>query len=117
MGTCPTKRHLHIINFGLSKQYHDPEMNIHISFCDGLSLIGTACYALVNALMGVELSCKDDIESLSYILIYLMRGSLPWQGTKGEKRQAYVHKKKLPVDPDVLCNGLPIAFKECLQYA
>ena len=90
MGTCPTKRRIHIIDFGLSKQYRDPETNIHISFRDGLPLIGTARYASVNALIGVELSRRDDIESLSYILIYLMRGSLPWQGTKGEKRQARV---------------------------
>jgi serine/threonine protein kinase len=117
MGTCPTKRHFHIIDFGLSKQYRDPETNIHISFRDGLPLIGTARYASVNALMGVELSRRDDIESLSYILIYLMRGSLPWQGTNGEKRQVYVCEKKLSVNPDVLCDGLPIAFKKCLQYA
>ena len=117
MGTCSTKRHIHIIDFGLSKQYRDPEMNIHISFRDGLPLIGTARYASVNALIGVELSRRDDIESLSYILIYLMRGSLPWQGTKGEKRQAYVREKKLSVSPEVLCDGLPVAFKECLQYA
>jgi hypothetical protein len=43
-----------------------------------------------------------------------MRGSLPWQGTKC---QANVCKKKLSVSPDVLCDGLPIAFKICLQYA
>jgi casein kinase I family protein HRR25 len=117
MGTCSTKRHIHIIDFGLSKQYRDPETNIHISFRDGLPLIGTARYASVNALIGVELSRRDDIESLSYILIYLMRGSLPWQGTKGEKCQAYVREKKLSVSPEVLCDGLPVAFKECLQYA
>ena len=117
MGTCPTKRRIHIIDFGLSKQYRDPDTNIHISFRDGLPLIGTARYASVNALIGVELSRRDDIESLSYILIYLMRGSLPWQGTKGEKRQARVREKKLSISPEVLCDGLPIAFKECLQYA
>jgi serine/threonine protein kinase len=117
MGTCTTKRHIHIIDFGLSKQYRDPETNIHIPFRDGLPLIGTARYASVNALIGVELSRRDDIESLAYILIYLMRGSLPWQGTKGEKRQANVRKKKLTMNPEVLCDGLPIAFKKCLQYA
>ena len=117
MGTFPTKKHIHIIDFGLSKQYRDPDTNIHISFRDGLPLIGTARYTSVNALIGVELSHRDDIESLSYILIYLMRGSLPWQGMKGEKRQAYTCEKKLSMSPDVLCNGLPIAFKTCLQYA
>jgi len=66
------KQHIHIIDFGLSKQYRDPGTNIHILPRDGLPLIGTARYASVNALMGVELSRRDDIESLAYILIYLM---------------------------------------------
>jgi len=114
MGTCPTKRRIHIIDFGLSKQYRDPETNIHIPFRDGLPLIGTTRYASVNALIGVELSRRDDIESLIYILIYLMRGSLPWQAAK---RQANVRTKKLSVNPDVLCDGLPIAFKKCLEHA
>ena len=114
MGTCSTKQHIHIIDFGLSKQYRDPGTNIHIPFRDGLPLIGTARYASVNALMGVELSRRDDIESLAYILIYFMRGSLPWQTMK---RQANVRKKRLLVNLDVLCDGLPIAFKKCLEYA
>jgi serine/threonine protein kinase len=80
-------------------------------------LIGTARYASTNALMGAELSRRDDIESLAYILIYFMRGSLPWQGTKSDKRQAYVRKKKLSITPDELCHGLPIEFQQCLQYA
>ena len=114
MGTCSTKQHIHIIDFGLSKQYRDPGTNIHIPFCDGLPLIGTACYASVNALMGVELSRRDDIESLAYILIYFMRGSLPWQTMK---HQANICKKRLLVNLDVLCDGLLIAFKKCLEYA
>ena len=117
METCPMKRRIHIIDFGLSKQYYNPETNIHISFRDGLPFIGTAHYASVNDLIGVELSLRDDIESLSYILIYLMQGSLPWQGTKGKNCQARVDEKKLSTSPKVLCDGLPIAFKECLQYA
>jgi serine/threonine protein kinase len=118
MGTCPTKRHIYIIDFGLSRRYRDSETNIHIPFRDGLPLIGTVRYASVNALMGFELSRRDDIESLAYILIYLMRGSLPWQGTtKAEKRQANVREKKLSMNPEVLCDGLPIAFKKCLQYS
>jgi serine/threonine protein kinase len=112
------KQRIYIIDFGLSRQYRDPGTNIHIPFRDGLPLIGTARYASVNALMGIELTRRDDIESLAYILIYLMRGSLPWQGTtKGEKRQAIVREKKLSLSPENLCDGLPIAFKKCLQYA
>jgi len=110
---------VHIIDFGLSKLYRDPQTNIHIGYHDGLPLIGTARFASINAQMGIELSRRDDIESLVYILIYFLCGSLPWQDLnfKGKKRQAEVHKKKLTTTIDALCASLPIEFALCVQYA
>lgn len=82
-------------------------------------MIGTARFASINAQIGVELSRRDDIESLTYILIYFLQGCLPWQDLhfKGKKRQAEVHKRKLTTSIDDLCAGLPIEFALCLQYA
>lgn len=118
IGVGPRSHRIHIIDFGLSNQYRDPETNIHIPYRDNLPLIGTARYASVNAHMGIEHSRRDDIESLAYILIYFMRGRLPWEGvTKAEKRQAVIGKKKSTIAPEVLCEGLPAEFQLCLQYA
>ena len=64
--------------------------------------------------MGVELSHRYNIESLAYILMYFIQGSLPWQAAKC---QANFCIKELSVNSAVLCNGLPIAFKKCLKYA
>ena len=110
---------VHIIDFSLSKLYRDPQTNIHIGYHDGLPLIGTTHFASINAQIGIELSRHDDIESLAYILIYFLHGSLPWQDLKfkGKKHQAEVRKKKLTTTIDVLCAGLPIEFALCLQYA
>jgi serine/threonine protein kinase len=118
IGIGPRSHHIHIIDFGLSYQYRDPETNIHIPYRDNLPLIGTARYASVNAHMGIEHSRRDDIESLAYILVYFMHGRLPWEGvTKAEKCQAVIGKKKLTITPEVLCEGLPAEFQICLQYA
>jgi hypothetical protein len=79
----------------------------------GRSLTGTARYASINNHRGCEQGRRDDVESLAYLLIYLLRGSLPWMGLHAEtRRQKYdaIAEKKLATSVDALCDGLPQEF-------
>jgi len=79
------KRTVYIIDFGLAKRYIDKKTEQHIKLSDGKPMTGTARYASINAHLGLELSRRDDIEAIGYMLVYLLKGSLPWQGATKHK--------------------------------
>jgi len=118
MGLYKNKSIVHICDFGLCKKYKDKNGK-HIPFKDRKSLVGTSRYASIYSHLGYELSRRDDLESLGYMLIYFLKGSLPWEYVKGlnnsEKiRKIYQIKKNYNLAE--LCQGIPEEFKLFLNY-
>ena len=69
--------------------------------------------------MQTEQSRRDDLESLGYVLMYFIRGSLPWQGLKANtKKQKYerIMEVKMATPVEVLCNKFPIEFRMYFEY-
>jgi serine/threonine protein kinase len=107
---------LHILDFGLSRYYRDPVTKTHIEFYGGLGMIGTPRYCSMNAHQGNQLSRRDDLESLGYVIIYLLKGTLPWKGVqangKREKSTKILKIKQECIESGKLFEGLPREFKE-----
>ena len=95
IGTHKNKSQVYIIDFGLSKSYIDPDTKNHYSFKEDRRFVGTPRYASLNTHLGVRQSRRDDLESIIFILVYFLKGDLPWQGVKAKtKSETYLVKTK-----------------------
>ena len=107
---------LYLIDYGLAKRFKDNKTNQHIPYREKRFFVGTPRYASINDHLGLELSRRDDLISIGYNLIYLLKGGLPWQGMKGKDKANKLAQKKIQIPNDVLCNGLPNEFLHYLNY-
>jgi casein kinase I family protein HRR25 len=104
---------IHLIDFGLCKKFRDQTL-AHIPYREGKRMIGTLRYASLQAHLGIEQGRRDDLESLGYVLMYFLRGNLPWQGlSPGSSRESITEnllKCKMSTPVEKLCDGFPIEF-------
>uniref|UniRef100_A0A6N2NK19 non-specific serine/threonine protein kinase n=1 Tax=Salix viminalis TaxID=40686 RepID=A0A6N2NK19_SALVM len=119
MGLGRKANQVYVIDFGLAKRYRDTTTHQHIPYRENKSLTGTARYASGNTHLGNEQSRRDDLESIGYVLLYFLRGSLPWQGLKtATKKQKYdkICETKLSTPIEVLCKSHPVEFASYFHY-
>nr|XP_051223925.1 casein kinase 1-like protein 3 isoform X3 [Lolium perenne] len=119
MGLGRKANQVYAIDFGLAKRYRDSTTNRHIPYREHKNLTGTARYASSNTHLGIEQSRRDDLESLGYVLLYFLQGSLPWQGLKAAtKKQKYekICEKKISTPIEVLCKSCPVEFASYFHY-
>ncbi|KAI6008721.1 kinase-like protein [Pisolithus orientalis] len=82
---------VNVIDFGLARRYRDPLTGEHVPWRrergehgERRHGVGTSLFASLNAHRGIECSRRDDLESLAYMLIYFLRGTLPWRKIRAD---------------------------------
>ena len=119
IGREEKSKYIYLLDFGLSKKYRSSKTKKHFPFTQGKKLIGNARYSSINALNGNTQSRRDDLESLGYLLLYLLLGRLPWQGYISHSKEDKYYKIKQiknQTTPEELCEGLPPQFEEYIKY-
>jgi len=115
-GLGPRRHIVHIVDFGLSARYftksHALEKRGHV-------MHGTARYMSKHAHAGWTQSRRDDLEAVGHMLVYFLRGSLPWSGLDDSDYGTLLcmieeEKERLPVRD--LCEGLPRELEMHLTY-
>lgn len=118
IGTAKNKNIIYIIDFGLSKKFCQNKDN-HIEYKKGRNFTGSFRYSSIRNHKGIEQSRRDDLESIGYMLIYFLKGNLPWQGLKGStksKRSKNIFNIKRNTSLEELCENIPEEFFLYMKY-
>ena len=119
VGLNEKRKYIYILDFGLSKKYRSSKTLKHYPIVKSKNLTGTARYASIKALNGLTQSRRDDLEAIGYVLMYFLRGKLPWQGIpvkNKEDRYRKIMEKKIATSAEELCRGFPKEFTEYVNY-
>uniref|UniRef100_A0A7C9D3G2 non-specific serine/threonine protein kinase n=1 Tax=Opuntia streptacantha TaxID=393608 RepID=A0A7C9D3G2_OPUST len=112
----PEEKKLFLVDLGLATKWQDATGS-HVDYDQRPDVFrGTVRYASVHAHLGRAGSRRDDLESLAYTLVFLLRGRLPWQGFQGDNKGFLVCKKKMTTTPDALCCLCPEPFRKFLDH-
>ncbi|XP_020264878.1 casein kinase 1-like protein HD16 isoform X1 [Asparagus officinalis] len=113
----PEEKKLFLVDLGLATKWKDSSTGQHVEYDQRPDVFrGTVRYASVHAHLGRTGSRRDDLESLAYTLVFLLRGRLPWQGYQGENKGFLVCKKKMATSPEALCCFCPTPFRHFVEY-
>ena len=82
---------IHLIDFGISKYYI--VNGAHIKRKKKRFFSGNIVFASKNAFKGLELTRRDDLISLCYLLIYFLKGSAKWVEKPHDVERKLLYKK------------------------
>ncbi|KAE9401965.1 kinase-like protein [Gymnopus androsaceus JB14] len=110
-----------LVDFGLSKPIAHCSTSQYNPYQERRYIIGSLYWASLNSHNGFDLAPRDDLESLAYVALHLLRGSLPWKPRPLEeselRSQEIVRIMKSKYTGERLSEGFPHEFGELLTYS
>jgi serine/threonine protein kinase len=109
-------KQINLIDFGFCKTYLDNGTGEHLPIKKIHGIIGSKNYASIMTHNHYELSRRDDLESLGYMLLYFYMGALPWSNILDNNNIIFL-KNKILTDttyPSVILDML--RYSRSLEY-
>lgn len=111
------QKKIFLVDFGISTFFR--VNNKHKIFKTKCRFKGSILFSSINTHLGFRLSRRDDLESLAYSLLYLMKGELPWKIMENANSSKYIKvvlNQKLNIKRDYLFRGIPAEFESFFLY-
>ena len=112
---------IYLIDFGFAHKFKSTRTGKHIKYRNIKILISSLKYISVNATNAYEQSRRDDLESLGYMLIFLLTNKLPWMNLVDDKILTFLQKQKKIselkiIKPEILFKGIQEEFIYYIKY-
>ena len=110
---------IYLFDFGLSCNFINEVDNKHYAYSTNNSFVGTLRYASINTHLGKRQGRRDDLESLIYVLLYFIKGGLPWEGCKAKTKKEkleMVQSLKIETGRNTLFNDVPGEIQKIYNY-
>lgn len=108
---------VYLVDFGVSSMYMLGGR--HIPFEQNRRIAGTPTFMSISQQLGHQVSRRDDLESLGYLMLFMLNGSLPWKHVSGSGKDRFqnILTVKQETTVDEMCEGLPHQYTEYFNYA
>jgi serine/threonine protein kinase len=114
LSTNNENKQIYIIDFGFCKSFMNNDSHMEIKKTN--NLIGSKTYASINSHDYLELSRRDDMESLGYIMLYFYLGTLPWHDNSLLLDTATINEKIKQMKKKILEKNLPNILVNYMKY-
>ena len=105
---------IYLADFGFAFGFNNNLTGNHKPFKKGVYSFADPKFCSKNCCRNYQKSRRDDIESLGYILVYLMNGFFPWEFSNNALN---IKQIKLSTSLNDLCSGIPFNIKEFISYS
>jgi serine/threonine protein kinase len=96
-----TLHQIKLIDFGLVTDFRDQDRN-HLAMTD-VEFVGNLAFCSKNAINYKRVSRRDDLISLTYIILYLHKGRLDFLQNLSEDKFKSIQLNKNKATPKSLC--------------
>ena len=109
---------IYIVDFGLCKKYRSSKTGKHVLPKLTKMFNGNLLFSSLNAMKGKELSRRDDLISLGYMIVYLFKRNLPWKFDNMSKIKFFEILNLKDTDgKGELFKQIPSEFIEFIKYS